>query len=75
MSSKRNFKTVLAEYGFTYNKKQELWVLKSGFGRKSTVDYLLMSLFTIYKGKEKVFDYFVDSLDHFEAIMAKHFSK
>ena len=75
MSSKRNFKDVLSEYGFTYDKKQELWALKSGFGRKSTVDYLLMSLFTIYKGKEKVFDHFVDSLEHFEEIMAKHFSK
>lgn len=65
----RTYKDVLAEKGFEWNEKLELWDKNLGFGRKITVDLMFKNLFIVTSNKRKIHDNFVASLVEFEEIM------
>lgn len=70
ISTMRTFKTVLDEKGFVWDDKKELWIKRSSFGRKVTVDLMFKKLFIITdQGGKRIHDNFVESLEEFESIM------
>lgn len=65
---------VLEEYDFKWDDKDELWIRKEGFGRKSTVDVMFKNLFIIHKSGKKVYDHYIESFGEFSDIIRKNFS-
>jgi hypothetical protein len=69
----KTMREVLEVYDFKWDDKEEIWVKKGGFGRKSTVDVMFRNLFIIHKNGKLVYDHYIESFGEFSDIIRNNF--
>jgi hypothetical protein len=67
----KTYTDVLRDEGFVWNRKEEYWVKKLGFGRSVTVDVQFKNLFMIRTDNKVIHDNYIDTFTEFQEVMKK----